>query len=187
MAGIEIILFVVVFIMGTIGLTRGPAKELGVTMALVVLLAFLSQFNTLVSIHEMPVQVNSMISRLGVGSNDYVKQQMLVWFLYTAAVILTAFLAYHGQDTLAFRLRGATGVVGVIFGGLVGAFNGYLIGGTVWYYLHQLGYPIIRYEWFRADFTTQAQSLVGILPQSLASGMILSALALVLLWWRIAR
>ena len=70
MAGIEIILFVVVFIMGTIGLTRGPAKELGVTMALVVLLAFLSQFNTLVSIHEMPVQVNSMISRLGVGSND---------------------------------------------------------------------------------------------------------------------
>jgi uncharacterized membrane protein required for colicin V production len=72
-------------------------------------------------------------------------------------------------------------------GGLVGALNGYLIFGTFWYYLNQLNYPIQRYAWFRAEFTEAAQTMINLLPQNLASGMVMAALALALLWWRILK
>ena len=100
---------------------------------------------------------------------------------------MTAFLAYHGQDTLAFNFKDPKGPLGAIVGWLVGALNGYLISGTSWYYLHELGYPIKRYAWFTAEFTDLAKNLVNLLPQNLVSGIFLSALALVLLWWRILK
>jgi hypothetical protein len=135
----------------------------------------------------MPVKVNDIMTGLGLGSDDLLEQQTVVWFLFTAATILTAFLAYHGKDTLAFRFQDPPGIGGVILGWLVGALNGYLISGTSWYYLDQLDYPIRKYDWFVADFTSRAQDLVEILPQNLASGVVLSALALALLWWRILK
>lgn len=187
MVGIEVVLFVVVLVLGVIGLVRGPARELGVTMALVVLLAFLGQFNNLVPVDEMPAKINNITGRLGFGSDDLMRQQTAVWVIYSAVIVMTAFLAYHGQDTLAFKFAGARGLIGVFLGGLVGAFNGYLIGGTIWYYLHKLAYPIQRFSWFRAEFTDLTRNTIQYLPQSLASGMVLSAAALALLWWRIAR
>ena len=187
MAGIELIGATVVFMLGTIGLVRGPAREFGVTMALIVLLAFLRQFDTLVEFNAMPAKVNTLMANVGLSTTDVGSQKMMVLLLYSGITILTAFLAYHGQDTLAFRFRDPRHIFGVIFGGAVGAFNGYLIFGTIWYYMHQLGYPIQRYAWFRAEFSPFAQSMISYLPQSLASGLVLSGLALVMLWWRIAR
>jgi hypothetical protein len=187
MGGIEVLAASVIFILGTIGLVRGPSKELGVTMALVVMLAVFTQFDALTNVSEAPARINNALEGLGLGSNDALKQQTMVWFLYTAGLVVTAFLAYHGQDTLAFRFKDPSGPLGAVVGWLVGALNGYLISGTSWYYLHELGYPIKRYAWFRAEFTDLANNLVNLLPQNLVSGIFLSALALVLLWWRILK
>lgn len=187
MAGIEVLAAAVVFIVGAIGLIRGPAKELGVTMALIVILAIFAQFDTLVTYEEMPRKVNSIVENLGLGSDDPQRQRMLALFFYSAAVILTAFLAYHGQDTLTFNLKDPRGVGGAITGWLVGALNGYLIFGTIWYYLDKLQYPIQQYGWFTLNLTELAQNLVKILPQNIAGGLMMSAMALGLLWWRILK
>ena len=64
MGGIEVLAATVVFIVGTVGLIRGPSKEVGVTMALVVLLAVLAQFETLIPTAEMPIKVNDIIYHL---------------------------------------------------------------------------------------------------------------------------
>lgn len=183
MAGIEVFAIIFILMLGAAGIVRGPAKELGVTMALVVLLAVLSQFDALVGVDEMPVKVSNM---LGLGSADPLQQKVVVWFLYAAAVIVTTFLAYHGRETLAFRWKKEpTGAGAVILGWLVGALNGYLVSGTIWYYLDRLGYPLQRYPWFTTNFTELARDMIGLLPQNIASGVVLSGLALGLLWWRI--
>jgi uncharacterized membrane protein required for colicin V production len=187
MGGIEILAATVVFIVGAIGLIRGPAKELGVTMALIVILAVLAQFDTLVEFQEMPGKVNNIVASFGLDTDDPQRQSMLVLFLYSAAIIVTAFLAYHGQDTLKFSFKDPPGAGGAILGWLVGAFNGYLIFGTIWYYMNQLNYPIQRYAWFTPTFTDLARNLINMLPQSIAGGVVMSGLALALLWWRILR
>jgi len=187
MGGIEVLLATVMFILGMVGLVRGPAKELGVTMALVVLLAVMSQFDNLVTLDELPGRVNRIVAGVGLGSDVLVKQQMTVLFLFSAAVIMTAFLAYHGQETLAFHFKGPPGVLRVVTGWLVGALNGYLAFGTIWYYMHQLKYPVQQYEWFSANLTSLGAKLVNYLPQNLVSGVLLSGLALILLWWRILK
>jgi hypothetical protein len=187
MGGIEVLAATVIFIVGAVGLIRGPAKELGVTMALVVILAVLAQFDVLVNFDDLPTKVNTIMAGLGLDTTDKTKQQMLVLFLYSSAVIVTAFLAYHGHDTLAFRWSDPPGVGGAILGWLVGALNGYLIFGTIWYYLDQFDYPIQRYAWFTEDLTELAQNLVKLLPQNVAGGMVMSAAALALLWWRILK
>jgi hypothetical protein len=187
MLGIEVLAAMVIFMLGTIGLVRGPSREVGVTMALIVLLAVLSQFDNLVAPEAMPARVNNVLANIGLDSDDELKQRTMVVFLYSAVTIITAFLAYHGQDTLAFRFDDPPGIAGVIFGWIAGAVNGYLTFGTVWYYLDRLGYPIQRFEWFNTQFTALGRDMIGFLPQNIASGIIMSAIALALLWWRILR
>jgi uncharacterized membrane protein required for colicin V production len=187
MGGIEVLAAAVIFILGTVGLVRGPSKELGVTMALVVMLAVFTQFDTLTSVDELPDRVNNALEGLGLGSDDALKRQTMVVFLYSAAISLTAFMAYHGQDTLKFSFKDPGGFLGSVVGWLTGALNGYLIFGTIWYYLDMLDYPIKRYAWFEDRFTDLAENMVNLLPQNLASGMVLSAVALALLWWRILK
>jgi MFS superfamily sulfate permease-like transporter len=187
MGGLEILALTVVFIVTLVGVARGPARELGVTMALVVLLALLAQLDNLVALGEMPGRVNKIVASVGLDTGNVDKQRMTVLVLFSTAVIMTAFLAYHGRETLKFGFKDPRGVLGILTGGLVGALNGYLMSGTVWYYMHQLEYPIKQYAWFKLPLTEMGQSLVKYLPQNVVSGMMMSGLALVLLWWKILK
>ncbi|MGD9098931.1 MAG: hypothetical protein PVF45_00525 [Anaerolineae bacterium] len=187
MGGIEIYAMTVVFILGCVGLIRGASKELGVTMALVVLLAVFAQFEALVGPDQLPGKLNTILSGFGLGSNDVTRQRMVAWVFYCAAMLVTTFMAYHGQDTLAFRWQSPSGLPGMALGWLAGALNGYLIAGTLWYYMRVLDYPMQRYSWFTAQFTDTAENMVNFLPQNIASGLVMGALALILLWWRILR
>jgi hypothetical protein len=150
-------------------------------------LAGLDQFEGLVNFQQMAGRLNAAMATFGLATNDAMKQQTMVVFLFSSIVVLTAFLAYHGQDTLSFKFKDPAGIPGAIFGFMAGAVNGYLIAGTIWYYLDQSGYPIQQYPWFEATFTALAINLIRFLPQYLFSGLVLSGLALVLLWWRILK
>ena len=187
MFSISTVFLLLIFILSLVGLMRGPSKELGVTMAITVLLAILTQLTRLINPIDMAVRVNSFMSAVGMGSQDALRQRTFVWFLYSSMVVFTAFLAYHGQATLAFGFKDPKGIAGAFIGAFVGAMNGYFVGGSVWYYLDQLGYPIQQYDWFVAEFAEQAQRMVGLLPQNLFSPVILAVMALGLLWWRILK
>lgn len=57
---------------------------------------------------------------------------------HTRAVIGSRAMASHSGVTLSKRSNVQEGVLG----GLIGAINGYLIGGSFWYFLHINDYPI---------------------------------------------
>lgn len=187
MLSIDMVLFILIFIFAMVGLMRGPSKELGVTMSVVVLLAILSQFNRLMNPADLAVRANGLMSTLGVGSGDVMRQRTFVWFLYSSLVIMTAFMAYHGHSTLAFGFKDPKGIAGALLGAIVGALNGWLIGGTIWYYLDILAYPIQVYDWFAPQFTNGAQRMISLLPENLLNPVIFAVMALGLLWWRILK
>jgi hypothetical protein len=187
MFGIGAVFFIVVFILAATGLIRGPAKELGVTMAIVVVVAVLVQFTGLFTLEELPARINNVTSTVGFGSDDVFRQRTIVWFILSSIVILTAFLAYHGQETLAYGFKVPSSILGALLGGFVGAVNGYVLAGSIWYYLDALGYPVVIYDWFALPLTEAAQGFVDLLPQNLFGGLVLSAMALGLLWLRILK
>jgi hypothetical protein len=187
MFGIEAVFFVVVFTLAAIGLIRGPNKELGVTMAIVVVLSVMIQFTDLVSLDDINESVNGAMSAVGLGTDDVLKRRSIVWFLLSSVVVLTAFMAAHGQETLAYGLKIRSGILEAILGGFIGAVNGYFIGGAIWYYLDELRYPTVVYSWFQLPLTQTAQDMIEYLPQNLLGGLVLSAMALGLLWLRILK
>ena len=58
-----------------------------------------------------------------------------------------------------FSIKDPSGIAGAVLGGIVGALNGYFIGGTVWYYLDELDYPVQGYNWFVTQFSESALKL----------------------------
>jgi hypothetical protein len=187
MFGIEAVFFLVIFTLAGVGLIRGPNKDLGVTMAVVVVLAVLVQFTDLIGISELAGKIDGAMSVVGLGTEDVLKQRSIVWFIFSSIVVFTAFMAYHGQDTLAYGFSIRSGILAAILGGFVGAANGYFIGGSIWYYLDELGYPTAVYSWFQLPLTQTAVDMVQYLPQNLLGGLVLSAIALGLLWLRILK
>jgi hypothetical protein len=187
MFGIEAVFFVVVFTLAAVGLIRGPNKELGVTMAIVVVLAVMIQFTDLISLDELPEKINNAMSTFGMGTDDILRRRSIVWFIFSSVVVLTAFMAYHGQDTLAYGFKIPNSILAALLGGFIGAANGYLIGGSIWFYLDELRYPTVVYSWFQLPLTQIAQQMIEYLPQNLLGGLVLSAIALGLLWLRILK
>lgn len=119
--GIFIVLFAV------IGAMRGWAKELLVTSA-VVLGLFL---NAILETYITPYRTALFLQP---GQNQFVIRGVLM--------ILLAFFGYQTPHLRALESKLARErLEELLLGGLLGALNGYLLIGSIWYYLHQAGYP----------------------------------------------
>ncbi len=186
MAGLEFFLVLIILIFGLIGVGRGFLKELGVTLPLLVLLLFFTQLEALIGTERLPGLLADLIAQTGVMTLDFQGSRLALVALYTLLVVITTFASYHGE-TLAFQGTPPKGPLGVLLGWLVGAVNGYLVGGTVWFYLDRYGYPIQRFSWFRMELTPTAQMMIPLLPPSLLSGLILTFLVIGMVWLRVAR
>ena len=78
-------------------------------------------------------------------------------------LIGAAFVSYQGE-TLAYAGQGVRGAQGVLLGLLVGLLNGYLITGSLWYYMDKFGYPF-TFLGFKADtLSPVAQGILPFLP-----------------------
>jgi len=143
-------IFVVLFAL--IGAMRGWAKELLVTSA-VVLGLFL---NAILETYITPYRTALFLQP---GPNQFIIRGVLL--------ILLAFFGYQTphlralQDKLA-RER----LEELLLGGLLGALNGYLLIGSIWYYLHQAGYPTTLVLWPPPlpELEQQIAELVGYMP-----------------------
>ena len=121
-------MFVILF--GIVGMMRGWAKELPVVFSVILALAF----NTLLK-RYVPV-VNTL-------PDD---GQALFW-IRTVIVIVLVFFGYQTVALPRFAGKAAReklqdSILGFVFGGL----NGYLVVGTVWFYLDQAAYPFSYIE-----------------------------------------
>lgn len=127
MVSLSFVFWLFVILAAIIGMLRGWAKELLVTVS-VVLAIFV---------------INVMEEFL-----PYLKQLFLdggdAALLPTRAVVIIL-LAFFGYETprITFLSRGAVRekIQDSILGFFIGAFNGYLIIGSLWYFLHVAGYP----------------------------------------------
>ncbi len=146
-------MFVVLF--AVIGAMRGWAKELLVTSAIVLAL-FL---NAILESYITPFRDALALQPPGTQ------------FLIRAGVLIL--LAFFGYQTPKLRMLQEKmvreRVEEVLLGLVLGALNGYLLIGSLWFYLHQTGYPT---PWITAppvdsDLAKQVALWVKYLPPSI--------------------
>jgi len=122
--------WLLVILFAIVGLFRGAAKELLVSLAVMVALLF----NTLINGNP---SISGFLSAIYDGKL-YFAIKLLILF----ALILAGYQTpMRSKLPLKDRLN-TNPVVEKMLGGIVGAVNGFLIFGTFWFYLDQAGYPI---------------------------------------------
>lgn len=158
-APIEVFFGVIVFIFMIIGIVRGFLRELGVTLALMFLLFFLSRFQP--SIDRGVGRVLDVGSRFIGGES---RNAFEVW-IYLFVIGAAAFISYEGE-TLAFGGSAPHGSQGTILGAMTGLLNGYLIAGSIWYYMDKFNYPIQFLGFNRENLSALALELIKFLPNN---------------------
>lgn len=157
MAPIEVFFGAILFVFMMIGLVRGFLRELGVTLVVMFLLFFLNLFE--------PTLNRGLVRALDAGRRllPASQREVLQCWLYILVVIGVAFISYEGE-TLAFGGQPPKGVQGFLLGALTGLLNGYLVAGSIWYYMDKYNYPI-RFLGFSSDkLSNLARTLIDFLP-----------------------
>lgn len=173
MVPIELVWFIIVILFGLIGVVRGFLRELGVTLVMVVMLFAVTFFEG---------RLSPLVTRAAtqVAPNDVATLQAGFWIV---VISVTAFVSYHGE-TLAFKGNAVGGFPGVVFNLGTGLVNGYLIAGSIWYYLDRLGYPLLGIS--RDCLTPLARGLVPMLPPRLLAPYLIYV-AVFLVFMRVVR
>jgi len=91
------------------------------------------------------------------------------FFLQVSTFLIIVFVAYRNRSIMPQRRQGESRLQTGILGAIVGLVNGYLIGGTLWYFLDINEYPLAPYVLAPAPTSPSAQSL-GSIPLVILSG-----------------
>jgi hypothetical protein len=165
---IEITFLVLLGVFGIIGLVRGHSRELGVTTMLLIAL-FVLEF--------MSERYQEFLNQvLGIVTGPDGVASLQAW-LYVGVLVLIAFISYEGA-TLVFPSGGKK----PFFDLGTGLLNGYLLAGSIWYYLHVAGWPGLP---FCAPYTAFYEAVVQLLPPAVFSWPYFIALAIILLIARV--
>jgi hypothetical protein len=158
---VEVLWAVLIGVFAIVGVVRGYPKELGVTTTILAGLLLLTKGgeSALVVVDSLLVR-NGQPSVAFEGPYSELIQALFHILVFVAIVVIS----YHG-DTLAFAGVPPRGPVGMTLNLASGFLNGYLISGTIWYYLHSFNYPIQVLGLFRPPLTDFAQNyLVPLMP-----------------------
>ena len=121
-----------VALFGLIGFIRGWAKEIIALTGVMLALFTLEQFKDV------------FLAPLTAGAQP--DQQ---FYLYAAILLIVSFFAYQTPSRFEKKTARSSkmreGLQESLLGMLLGAFNGYLIFGSLWYYMRNLEYPLTPY------------------------------------------
>lgn len=140
MGPVEVVFLVMIALFGAIGIVRGWNNELGVTtMLLLTLFVITFLFPT-----DATGRIDSLL--LGIGIDD---DQLIVITSLTAVVMLlvVTFVSYQG---LGLTYPG--GKKNSLLSLLIGLVNGYLLAGSIWYYLERANWPLANVTEPFSDF-----------------------------------
>ncbi len=155
MISLTVLFGLLVVLFALIGGMRGWAKELLVTSAIVLGL-FL---NAILETYITPYRTALFLQP---GQSQFVIRGTLL--------ILLAFFGYQTPHLRALQSKLVRErLEEILLGGLLGALNGYLLVGSIWYYLHQAGYPTDLVIWPPPlpELEQQIVDLVAYLPPEL--------------------
>lgn len=147
MVSLTFVFWMLVILFGLIGIFRGWAKELLVTFSVILSLACNMLLRTYVpGMRELPAE-----------------NLTLFWI----RVIVLAVLVFFGYQTVALPRFASKAVreklQDSLLGFVLGAFNGYLIVGAVWFYLAEGQYPF-SYIQAPNPATPEGQAALNLLP-----------------------
>jgi hypothetical protein len=163
---VEIVFLVVIAIFIAIAFVRGYSKELGVTIMLLIALFVLEFLN-----ERYQALVNEALG-IATGQDFVLRPWLFVIFL-----LVMAFISYQG-NTLSFPGSGSR----PFFNFGVGLLNGWLLAGSIWYYLAEAGWPGLPVV---PTYTITYDALVRLLPPAVFSWPYFIGLAVILLIARV--
>lgn len=143
-----VFLVVMMTILGAIGYMRGYTKELVATAGLVLALFTLKQFETL------------LIDPLTNG------QPESKFYLQATILLLFGFFSYQTPGETFAGLEERQSIQDGILGLIVGVFNGYLLFGSLWWFMDNLGYPFGPHVIQPVDPDSTSAIMTDILPQT---------------------
>ncbi|MGB9594345.1 MAG: hypothetical protein ACPL7R_09455 [Anaerolineae bacterium] len=181
MGPIEVLWGSLVVVFGLIGLVRGFLKEVGVTTVLAFLLFLLTFFAK-----QIAQALDMLVTLVRISPPDGLQANLVRYGVYAGVIILTAFISYQGE-TLAFEGRPVPGPFGIFLNLIIGLWNGYLIIGSLWYYMHKLDYPISLFGLFQQPLSSGATVMVTLLPEALIPPYGFLALAAFLIFMRVVK
>jgi uncharacterized membrane protein required for colicin V production len=127
MVSLSFVFWMYVILFSIIGGMRGWAKELLVTFSVILALTF----TTLLE-HYVPF-VRDVLQK---------DNAVLYFWLRTIILILVVFFGYQTPHLSRFAAKMTREKFqDILLGAFLGAINGYLIAGTIWYYMADSGYP----------------------------------------------
>lgn len=156
MMELSAILLMMAIFFAIIGFLRGWNKEIVATAGIVLGLFALFQFDTLLR--------GTLLANV---SRDQ------VFFVQTGIFIAIVFFAYQTRSVMGADLNrvreGRDALQNSVLGGLLGFLNGYLIWGSIWYFMDINEYPLAPYVIAPSPGSPSAQTQ-NILPLVLLGG-----------------
>jgi uncharacterized membrane protein required for colicin V production len=127
MVSLAFVFWMYVVVFAIIGGMRGWAKEILVSFAVILALTFTTLISNYVPFIRDVLQKDS---------------KPLFFWLRSIILILLVFFGYQTPNIPRFAAKMTREKLqDVILGVVIGALNGYLIAGTLWFYLADAGYP----------------------------------------------
>ncbi len=193
MGPIEILWGTVMAFFVIIAIVRGYHKELGVTTVILATMWALKQA-------ERVVEAGSQGQKAGIywkayselhGQNPLkvavlpIESKMVLMTIFTGAFLLAVIAAYGGR-TLTFSGTPAKGHTRFLLNVSVGAINGYLVAGTLWYYTDHFGYPLPPWA-FKNTLTDFARGAIHYLPPAIMSDKLIIGLVVLLILMQVRK
>jgi uncharacterized membrane protein required for colicin V production len=150
-----VLFWVFIILFGVIGAMRGWSKEVLVTSSLVMGLFLNAILGNYVSFYQ-----NLLTSET--ASTQFI--------LLTLPLVLLAFAGYQSPRLTALQGKLARErIEGILLGLVVGLLNGYLLVGSILFYLHATGYPtsLIAAPPEGSELAVQLQNMMGYMPPAL--------------------
>jgi hypothetical protein len=180
MIPIEFVMLMLWLLFIPIGIARRFPKELGASIGFVGMLLLFNLGGGILR------QIATELAA-GFGTDP----NLVTLGIYTFVILITVIGMYAGETLQFAGVWPPSRSLGTAIDILIALFNGWLVVGTWWYYMHALGYPQERWGMFVPPISSLAARMVGftplaIIPASQATWMIGMAL-LALLALKVAR
>lgn len=129
MISLSAVFWMYVLFFGVVGGMRGWAKEILVIFSMILALCLDTLLKTYVPGFEVALASQGELTRFVTRAVFFV---LLAFFGYESPSLSGLIAAKARREKFQ----------DIMLGGVLGAINGYLIFGTLWYYMHEAGYPV---------------------------------------------
>lgn len=172
------VFWIFVMMFGIIGLMRGWTKEILVTASIILALFIMEELGQY--IFDVMVRTTDP-AQIATDPNAPLRRLVM---LRASVLLIVTFFGYQGPTVVHFATRGRVrtrpgeslqeGLLGLMMGGV----NGYLVVGTLWWYLQVHNYP---FRWITAPLAgTLSLEYLRYLPmQWMSQGPVLTVLVVV--------